>query len=74
MVLWDEQRQTLWLARDRFGKKPLYYLRRNDALLVASEPKALRLAAQRLQLPGDRAAVREHTLRAALRQLLAAAG
>lgn len=51
MVLWDEQQRTLWLARDRFGKKPLYYLRRNDALLVASEPKALRLAAQRLQLP-----------------------
>ncbi|HOM14306.1 MAG TPA: nicotinamide-nucleotide amidohydrolase family protein [Rubrivivax sp.] len=42
--------------------------------LAVRGPGGVRAQAQRLQLPGNRAAVREHTLRAALRQLLAAAG
>ncbi len=50
-VLWDEAAQRLWLGRDRFGKKPLYYLQHEDTLLIASEPKALLLAARRLALP-----------------------
>jgi len=41
-ALWDECEQTLFLARDRFGKKPLYYTLLNDGLLLfASEMKAL---------------------------------
>lgn len=40
-VVWDEERQALFAARDRFGLKPLFYCRRPDALYLASEAKAL---------------------------------
>ena len=50
-ALWDAAARRLWLGRDRFGKKPLYYLQHRDTLLVASEPKAILLAAQALGLP-----------------------
>lgn len=39
--IWDQFNQTLFLARDRFGVKPLFYIRRNNSLLFASELKAL---------------------------------
>ncbi len=39
--LWDDQEQELFLARDRFGIKPLYYFADGDRLLFASEAKAL---------------------------------
>jgi asparagine synthase (glutamine-hydrolysing) len=40
-VLWDEARQTLVCARDRFGIKPLYYTVVGGVLYLASEVKAL---------------------------------
>ncbi|MGH3111025.1 MAG: asparagine synthetase B family protein, partial [Gaiellaceae bacterium] len=40
-ALWDEARRELLLARDRFGKKPLYYAELGESLLFGSELKAL---------------------------------
>jgi asparagine synthase (glutamine-hydrolysing) len=40
-AVWDAQDATLFLARDPFGIKPLYYRQENGCLLFASEIKAL---------------------------------
>ena len=40
-AIWDARHQRLMLARDRVGKKPLYYQRRGDTVVFASELKAL---------------------------------
>jgi asparagine synthase (glutamine-hydrolysing) len=40
-ALWDQGRRELVLARDRFGKKPLYYTEVGRTLLFGSELKAL---------------------------------
>lgn len=59
-ALWDERQQTLLLARDRFGKKPLYYaLLDNGLLLFASEMKAL-LACPQLPRRIDPRAVEDY--------------
>lgn len=41
MAIWDARDRTLWLARDRLGKKPLAYVQQPDRFLFASELKAL---------------------------------
>ncbi len=41
-ALWDGGKQTLYLARDRMGEKPLYYWCRGGVFLFGSELKALR--------------------------------
>jgi asparagine synthase (glutamine-hydrolysing) len=40
-AIYDRHTDTVILARDRFGKKPLYYTLHNGHLLFASEVKAL---------------------------------
>jgi asparagine synthase (glutamine-hydrolysing) len=40
-ALWDESKRTMILARDRVGKKPLYYYLDRDKLVFASEIKAI---------------------------------
>ena len=40
-AIWNENTKTLFLARDRVGIKPLYYSLTNEALIFASEIKAI---------------------------------
>ncbi|OQP55134.1 asparagine synthase (glutamine-hydrolyzing) [Niastella koreensis] len=40
-AIWDEQEQTLFAARDRFGEKPFYYYLDDNQFVFASEMKAL---------------------------------
>lgn len=40
-AIWDQRKQRLLLARDRLGKKPLFYSLDNSRLLFGSEIKAI---------------------------------
>jgi asparagine synthase (glutamine-hydrolysing) len=40
-ALWDIEKQSLFIARDRVGKKPLYYLQTDSQFAFASEIKAI---------------------------------
>jgi asparagine synthase (glutamine-hydrolysing) len=46
-AIWDEKEKKLFLARDRFGEKPLFYYRDETQFLFASEMKALWAASVR---------------------------
>lgn len=46
VAIWDRETRTLTASRDRFGKKPFYYVLQGDRFAFASEIKAL------LTLPG----------------------
>src|SRR5687768_9459388 len=41
LAIWDNRTQTLLLARDRAGEKPLFYMRAGDEVLFASELQCL---------------------------------
>ncbi len=40
-AIWDSRKKLLFAARDRIGKKPLYYHYKNQALIFGSEIKAI---------------------------------
>ena len=50
VAIWDAPRQRLVLARDRVGKKPLYYIEHDGELLFGSETKAILAALD--EVPG----------------------
>src|ERR1043166_2435098 len=47
-ALWDERRQSLLIARDRLGKKPLHYALHRGKLYFASEIKSILAVAPEL--------------------------
>jgi asparagine synthase (glutamine-hydrolysing) len=42
-AVWDKRTQTLTLARDRYGTKPVYYYQKEETFLFASEIKSFLL-------------------------------
>jgi asparagine synthase (glutamine-hydrolysing) len=54
-ALWDARRGAMWLARDPFGIKPLYYADDGQTLRVASQVKSL-VAGGRISRQTDNAA------------------
>jgi asparagine synthase (glutamine-hydrolysing) len=59
IALWDTQKRTLLLARDRFGEKPLFCAEDGRRLVFASELKSL-LAVPDLRTEVDAEAVRAY--------------
>ena len=41
LTIWDNLKKTLWISRDRFGVKPLYYMFHDDFFAVCSEIKSI---------------------------------
>lgn len=62
LAVWDERSETLLLARDRAGEKPLFYWRgRDGALVFASELRAL-LEHPRIEKTVDAVSLRRYLL------------
>lgn len=57
MAIYDRQNQELFLARDRAGKKPLYYYSKGDQFVFCSELNALR---SQLSLEINEAHIRQY--------------
>lgn len=41
LAIWDVREKKLFIARDRFGKKPLYYAMTDDGFIFASEVRSI---------------------------------
>lgn len=41
-AIWDEKEKSLFISRDRFGIKPLYYLHKEKEFIFSSELKAIK--------------------------------
>jgi len=52
-AIWDSRRRRVFLARDRFGKKPLYYAVLPHGLYFGSELKCLRTAGVPAEIDAD---------------------
>ncbi len=59
LALWDERKQTLLIAHDRYGQKPLYFTRIGKLLLFASEVRTL-LASGLVPRKADLAAIHSY--------------
>src|SRR5262249_3603408 len=55
-AIWDTKQEHLFVARDHFGIKPLYYASQNGGIAFASEAKSL------LRLPGFDAKINHEAL------------
>jgi len=60
-AFWDKRKRKLLLARDPFGKKPLFYCQKNNFFAFASEPKAL-LSLQKIQADINQEAITKYFL------------
>ncbi|MEM7367598.1 MAG: asparagine synthase (glutamine-hydrolyzing) [Bacteroidota bacterium] len=58
-AIWDDEKQELFLARDRMGIKPLYYYKQGQCLVFASELRAL-LASDLVPRTLNRSALQEY--------------
>ncbi|MDC3091549.1 asparagine synthase (glutamine-hydrolyzing) [Rickettsiales bacterium] len=43
LAIWDREKKSLFLTRDRFGEKPLFYYLDNNILVFSSELKSIKL-------------------------------
>ena len=58
-ALWDARKNELFIARDHFGKKPVFYVQRGSSLYIASEIKSL-LALPQLSFSMDYSVLRNY--------------
>lgn len=54
LAIWDQRTDELLIARDRLGKKPLFYAQQGDTFYFASEMKSLLVARPELAEPNYR--------------------
>lgn len=54
LAIWDGRTQRLLIARDRLGKKPLFYSQRGDRITFGSEMKSLLVESPELRRPDYR--------------------
>ncbi len=54
-AIWDEEQRVLFMARDRVGKKPLYFCRRANELTFASLPATIAVGTDEPTTPDPQA-------------------